>query len=246
MSNTRSDSSEDISIYETPINSPSNESLIDSTRMDSSLFGNASVNTQSIDLPDFGQSLESIPNSAATESTLRQTVQRLNSGCLDRNPYISVSSDIRPESSVWSSRQAMSGEKTELNSMLNKYMSELECEQLELLGVEQQIHSLSLKCRSIRENMLSKTNAIHSIINQMVSTKKQMFQKQTQTDFDDIKPVVPLLHQTTSSDRNQCYSSISRRETFSIRNVSVLSESKPCVESKISSDNSNVSLPLIE
>jgi hypothetical protein len=245
MSNTRSDSSEDISIYETPINSPSNESLIDSTRMDSSLFGNTSVNTQSIDLPDFQESLESIPNSAATESTLRQTVERLNSGCLDRNPYISLSSDIRPESSVWFSGQVMSGEKRELNSMLNKYMSQLECEQLELLGVEQQIHSLSLKCRSIRENMLSKTNAIHSIINEMVSTNKQMFEKQTQTDFDYIKPVVPLLHQTTSSDPNQCFSSISRKETIVVNpNVSV-SQPKASIQSKISSDNSNVSLPLI-
>ena len=237
MSHTRSDSSESTSIYETPISSPSNESLLNSTRIDSSLFGNTSANTQSIDLLEFRRSFESIPTSVATESTLRQTTQPLNSRCAEDDQHFDA---FLPDPSVWYSSKTMSSlidsNRKDVYVMLMKYMSELEGQQLELIGVEQQIHSLSLKCRTIRENMSGKTQAINSLINEMLANK-QTAQKETQTDIQSIS--VPQ-----SCDRNKSILTPLKRESvFTFRESSPSVASEPKFSAKTDSSKSfNVSL----
>ncbi|XP_054160340.1 uncharacterized protein LOC128958501 [Oppia nitens] len=218
MSDPRSDSSEDISIYETPVTSPVNESLIDSSLFDS----------QSVDL------LDSLRASAATDSTIRPSLYNLYSNTLN-------------ESSMWQTRQMVtSNDRLDTNrltgyQLLMRYLMELENDHLEVIGIEQQMQTLSLKCRTIRENMTTKTNSIKTIITEMSYKPKQTTQKQTQTedisDYEislqnclsnnktiDTKPIISVI--SSASERKIRVKSDSQSESqlSSIQSLRGLSE----------------------
>ena len=186
MNNSRSDSSENTSIYETPITSPLNESLANSTRIGSSLFSPTSLTSPVFDLLDGRQSMDSM----ATESTLRQTVRQLNSQegqhltAIDASIGQSWLSQLGRRLSL---RDTLHADSNDPLVKLKILMAEVDNDVVELIGIEQQIQSISLKCRSIRDEIISKSNAIHSLISEISSNPKQTAQKQTQTESSDIK-----------------------------------------------------------
>jgi hypothetical protein len=115
-----------------------------------------------------------------------------------------------PESSFWFRRLInplindcidLNVNNSEKYVLLLKYMSELDCEHLQMIGLQQQIDSISIQCKTIRENIVSKTNSIHQLINDIIISKQSA---QTQTQH---KPTqTQTIHEVINSSKNNLLS----------------------------------------
>ena len=108
--------------------------------------------------------------------------------------------DAIHDSSIWLSRRAPStprfivdhpAQADDLSVNLQKVtdlMEELDAEMIQLIGVEQQMQSITLKCRLIRQNIMTKSNDIHATVEQLAANlSKEVLPKATQTDLVEME-----------------------------------------------------------
>ncbi|CAG2101214.1 unnamed protein product [Medioppia subpectinata] len=227
--------SQDVSLYATPMTSL-NTSLVGSTRIDSSLFDTLSSQSTASHAVD-GSTRDSMPPSVATDSTLRPTLAPTDD-CLH------TTDQTHDESSLWFDRQSMSTFDHQMKDMkdsnrrvlLKRLVCELNGEHMELMAIQHQMQSLSIRCKTIGDNIVSKTNFMNSLINDMIVTPKPNAHKETQTDLKDIDP--------KASDRNKCASnSVSANHTIPSKSylsvMSDVSESENPSKSDLISNQSN-------
>lgn len=229
-----SNSSESTSLYETPINSPPNESLLNSITIDSIQTDRSQTINNVLSLSSChsfeslsNRSIPSPPISIQTNSTLKANQFDINSS-LGQNVLTnetlyqpmneSINMSSIPESSIWFRRTGLSTHdsidsnmnNTDKCRLLMKFMAELDSQQLQIIGIEQQINSIglqinsiSLQCKAFRENIVTKTNNIFALINDIfkpnenTSKTQTLAQRETQTIDEEL----------TSSQRNQKSSS---------------------------------------
>ncbi len=173
------------------------------------------------------RSVESTPASVETSSTLRAQQYNENQSLMQNNSTHSTNNEIInqslnqsmkysqnmssiPESSFWFRRLInplindcidLNVNNSEKYVLLLKYMSELDCEHLQMIGLQQQIDSISIQCKTIRENIVSKTNSIHQLINDIIISKQSA---QTQTQH---KPTqTQTIHEVINSSKNNLLS----------------------------------------
>ncbi len=173
------------------------------------------------------RSVESTPASVETSSTLRAQQFNENQNLMQNNSTHSTNNEIInqslnqsmkysqnmssiPESSFWFRRLInplindcidVNVNNSEKYVLLLKYMSELDCEHLQMIGLQQQIDSISIQCKTIRENIVSKTNSIHQLINDIIISKQSA---QTQTQH---KPTqTQTIHEVINSSKNNLLS----------------------------------------
>ncbi len=173
------------------------------------------------------RSVESTPASVETSSTLRAQQFNENQNLMQNNSTHSTNNEIInqslnqsmkysqnmssiPESSFWFRRLInplindcidLNVNNSEKYVLLLKYMSELDCEHLQMIGLQQQIDSISIQCKTIRENIVSKTNSIHQLINDIIISKQSA---QTQTQH---KPTqTQTIHEVINSSKNNLLS----------------------------------------
>lgn len=177
-------------------------------------------------------------DSIATDSTLRQTVRQLNSQACEQLQNIDGSIG---ESSLWLSqlgrrlslRDQLLIDSSDPFVKLKVLVTEMDKDVLELIGIEQQMQSISLKCRSLREQIIAKSSAVHSLISEMSADRKQLSQKQTQTDSSDNNSKV------TNSPENKHKSHSSGEEFDKDFRLSVKSEALSNGENRLSNNESN-------
>jgi hypothetical protein len=189
------------------------------------------------------RSVESTPASVETNSTLKAQQFNENQNLMQSNSSHSINNEIInqslsqsmkysqnmmssiPESSFWFRRltNPLINECIDLNVnnsekyvLLLKYMSELDCEHLQMIGLQQQIDSISIQCKTIRENIVSKTNSIHELINDII-VSKQTAQTQTQhkpTQTQTIHEVINSSKSNLLSDSHESHPLYTSRKTL--------------------------------
>jgi hypothetical protein len=172
------------------------------------------------------RSVESTSASVETNSTLKAQQFNENQNLMQKsstnNEIInqSLSQSMKysqnmmssiPESSFWFRRltNPLTNDCIDLNVnnsekyvLLLKYMSELDCEHLQMIGLQQQIDSISIQCKTIRQNIASKTNSIHQLINDIILSKQSA---QTQTQH---KPTqTQTTHEVINLSKNNLFDS---------------------------------------
>jgi len=64
----------------------------------------------------------------------------------------------------------------------------MNCEHMKLMAIQHEMQSLSIRCEAIGDNIVSKTNFMNSLINDMIVNPKPNVHKDTQTEDIDPKP----------------------------------------------------------
>jgi len=246
------------------MNSPTNQSSLASTAIDSQYDRTSNI-TEAIDILDSRQSFESLTNrsvestpvSVETNSTLKaqkynrspNLLHSTNDETLNQqvNQPIKGSQNMSsiPQSSIWFRRQGICPSNDLMDSELSdgqkyrlllRYMEELDCEHLQIIGLEQQINSISLQCKKIRENIVSKTNSIYSLIEDIIISKQNtQTQTQTQTLSQTEPEAIKEEMDFSDKDNKSVSSRIKSRSSYTSRKDLII-DSTYSMNSTVSTD----------